>query len=640
MSGARTHGLRWCLDAFNMREQGTVGLLSKEAEFLAGFGVLLGREIRKRREAKGWSLFQLAMIAFDDETRIRRITALENGEVPKRPHPSTYRPLCDALDITDEEIQALKEQAAGKTLTPVPIVQPDFPLSDATRLEPWMETHTREVLEGLALRFGHDGPEHLPLMELKGFLISKANDLKALESSIARLPETNRTANIRAAAVDAVERGDLTEASELIVQAIAVQRERTLEALTENAELIEIQAGIALAENDAQRAYELYLGIAESFRPFDEMKYVQRLVEYADPLSQHGLRYGGDGLTLSVALSRLALDLNIEQKDPELWGVTQNSLGVALSNQAKRVGGAEGAELLSEAIGAYRAALRVRTKSEYPLGWAATQNNLAIALKNQAERVAGAEGAKLLTEAVAVYRAALRVRTEGEYPVDWAMTQNNLANALQTQADWIAGTEGAELWSEAIDAYRAVLRVRTERDHPVHWAKTKNNLANALQTQARRIAGAEGAALLAEAVTAYRAVFRVYTENEYPVQWAMTQNNLAVALQIQAGRVAGAEGAELLSGAVDAYRAALRIRTESAHPVDWAMTRGNLASALEALADRPETQGAELYLEEALEHISNALTVFTQEHMPLDHQKAEEIRQRITARLAESGDDA
>jgi hypothetical protein len=85
-------------------------------------------------------------------------------------------------------------------------------------------------------------------------------------------------------------------------------------------------------------------------------------------------------------------------------------------------------------VAAYRSALEVRTKTDQSQDWAMTQNNLGGVLWDQAARIEGAEGNELLSQAVAAFRNALEVFTREQLPQGWAATQHNLAAALQDQA--------------------------------------------------------------------------------------------------------------------------------------------------------------------------------------------------------------
>lgn len=98
--------------------------------------------------------------------------------------------------------------------------------------------------------------------------------------------------------------------------------------------------------------------------------------------------------------------------------MTQNNLAVALWDQAARIEGTKGEELLAEAVGAYRNALEVYTRGQLPQNWAATQNNLGLALRAQAKRTEGKRSAELLAQAVAAYRNALEVYSAEAFPID------------------------------------------------------------------------------------------------------------------------------------------------------------------------------------------------------------------------------
>ncbi|RVT85634.1 tetratricopeptide repeat protein [Rhodobacteraceae bacterium CCMM004] len=537
---------------------------------------------------------------------------------------------------------------------------------------------SRDQLEAIAARFEIAGTYDLSDAELRQALEKRAEDWRTLRDEVEAIPDGMlRLSNLKAAARDAVAKGDLDEVETLL------QRVQEVE-LEEAARTAELRADNALLRGRVDQAAVLLAAAADSFAGIDPLEPARRrILHYAETLGVHGLRYGGTGLARShdllapvltdrlraaddwlwaagmnaravalrnqgtrtggpggaallaeaVAAYRAALDVRTRDAHPVDWAGTQNNLGNALSDQGTRTGGPEGAALLAEAVAACRAALDVYTRDAHPVQWATTQNNLGIALRNQGTRTGGPEGAALLAEAVAAFRAALDVRTRDAHPVDWAMTQTNLGNALADQGTRTGGPEGAALLAEAVAAFRAALEVRTRDAHPVDWAATQNNLGIALADQGTRTGGPQGAALLAEAVTAYRAALDVTTRDAHPVDWAVTQNNLGAALQEQGTRTGGPEGAALLAEAVAAYRAALDVRTRDAHPVDWAMTRENLAIAEVARAQHDTCDDPRGRLESALAHVQAALEVYDPVHMPYDHGTATRLRDRIRAAL-------
>ena len=68
------------------------------------YGQLIGELIFQRRTAARMTQLELALEAFEDETKVRRIVEIERGQVA-RPHSGTIGPLCETLNITPEEIK-------------------------------------------------------------------------------------------------------------------------------------------------------------------------------------------------------------------------------------------------------------------------------------------------------------------------------------------------------------------------------------------------------------------------------------------------------------------------------------------------------------------------------------------------------
>ena len=73
------------------------------------FGELFGQLIRRKRGIEGLTQQALAVAAFGDESFKTRISELENGKVAK-PHPKTIDGLVVALNICEDELNALLNQ--------------------------------------------------------------------------------------------------------------------------------------------------------------------------------------------------------------------------------------------------------------------------------------------------------------------------------------------------------------------------------------------------------------------------------------------------------------------------------------------------------------------------------------------------
>ncbi|MEM8833949.1 MAG: helix-turn-helix transcriptional regulator, partial [Pseudomonadota bacterium] len=69
-------------------------------------GVLFGILIKKLRIERDMGSIELAILAFDDESKHTRISEYENGKV-KSPRAKTLEPICLALDIEIEKLPVL-----------------------------------------------------------------------------------------------------------------------------------------------------------------------------------------------------------------------------------------------------------------------------------------------------------------------------------------------------------------------------------------------------------------------------------------------------------------------------------------------------------------------------------------------------
>ncbi len=451
------------------------------------FGILLGRAIREARESKGWTQLALAERAFADPAKERRIRDYESGKVAN-PQPKVYAALCDALGLSRAQISALKSQASNarqqdnseiaELIAQLGSLETAF--SDLRRL-------SRDQLELLASRFGILAPHDRSDGDLRGLLTDKATEYRALKAQIdALLAKFPQLGNVVAEARARLDDGDTEGVHQMVRDARRVLHDAHLrEGLEQDAELVELDAAALLLDNRVDEAFAQLTAAADSFAGIDPLEPAQRRVTYAEPLYQHGLRYGGPGLAPAARMLREALARTDRTAQPQLWAYAQNNLANALQKQGSRTAGSEGAALLEQAVGAYRAALEVYTRQAQPLHWAMAQNNLANALAIQGIRTAGPEGTALLDGAVKAYRSALEVRTRQAHPLDWAMTQNNLANALRNQGIRTAGPKGAALLDQAVKAYRLALEVHTRQAHLLDWAMTQENLALAHQVFAR-----------------------------------------------------------------------------------------------------------------------------------------------------------
>lgn len=285
------------------------------------------------------------------------------------------------------------------------------------------------------------------------FLTQKAEEYRRYRAQIDGLDErVAAIANLKDAAQDAAARLDFDEVETLLSRVDEVETEIATE-------IKEARATNALLRNRPEKAFQILSAAADSFASIDPLEPANRRLTYAIQLYDHGLRYGGPGLILTVQMNKDALSHLDISTAPDLWASAQNNLALALKGQGKRTGGAAGTELLAEAVTACCEALTVRTRDEHPVDWATTQNNLANARQEQGSRTDGAAGADLLAEAATAYRDALTVRTRDEQPVHWARTQENLAVSKLARAEHEATPDPAAHLRTALTHVEAALSV-------------------------------------------------------------------------------------------------------------------------------------------------------------------------------------
>jgi tetratricopeptide (TPR) repeat protein len=185
-----------------------------------------------------------------------------------------------------------------------------------------------------------------------------------------------------------------------------------------------------------------------------------------DLIQQFSLGNKAVNMELSIACYAIALDIFTVKENAYIWGVIQNSLGIAYRNRIR----GDNAQNLEQAIASYTSALEIRTRQNLPIQWAATQNNLANAYLN---RVMG-DQAQNLEKAIASYVSALEIRTRQTLPIQWAITYSNLANAYLNR---VMGDQARNL-EQAIAGYSATLEIFTPAAIPIYCLKSARQLGD------------------------------------------------------------------------------------------------------------------------------------------------------------------
>ncbi|MCP5088933.1 MAG: helix-turn-helix transcriptional regulator [Rhodobacteraceae bacterium] len=534
------------------------------------FGQAFGELILRKRGESGLTQKELAIAAFDDETKVRRIIELELGQVA-RPQIKTIDPLVAYFGITPEELATCR---ANPSFTPQE--------TEAIGL-------TRELLENLAQRFEHTNPD-APEAELIAHLKDKAKDWKALKEKLADLETTKASlANQTAAAEAAIERGDFDEADAILEAAEDLHADTELRAASEVQSKLRFTRGeAALLKGDPDKAFDRFEAAAACFDPFDLERAAAVRDHGLQKLYTEGLKYSGSYLSHAIALGEKAVARATEAKSSAACAGYQNNLGLALQNLGIRSEGDAGKTLLARSVTAHESALAVYTKDAMPLEWAMTQNNLGNALANQGVRSESDLGNALLARSVTAFQAALQVHTKDAMPVDWAMTQNNLGNTLKEQGIRSENEASKTLLARSATAFEASLIVYTKDAMPLDWAMAHYNLGNSLGEQGYRTDGAKGLTLLTRAVKTLEMLFAIVTKDAIPVRWATLQSNIGATLIQRANHPATDDPKPDLTLALAHLDQALTVFDPKHMPYNYQKcktTRDQVAAALAALGE-------------------------------------------------------
>lgn len=370
-----------------------------------------------------------------------------------------------------------------------------------------------------------------------------------------------------------------------------------------------------IADNDTEQVYHLLVVNRDKINLdlVDVLRYwISEVIVEAEPEAKQYLAI------LIGSFSELILDFTISDKannieiaiagyelliyvftlntSPEMWAVTQTSLGLAYYN---RILG-DRAENIELSIKAYKQALLVRTFIAFPQEWARNQGNLGIAYYH---RILG-DNAQNIELAITCFTQALSVETFTAFPEKWANHQNSLGSVYSGR---ILGDKDKN-YELAVDAFTKALSVFNPNKFPEQWAVTQLNLGLAYSNI--RTNKAENIELAIKAISSALEITSCIESPQEEI-WGIMQINLGT---IYRDRIQGnkADNVEL---AIGAYTKALSLFTRNTFPHKWADTQSSLANAY---SERIYGKQAENY-EHAVKAYYAALEIKTRHELPLEH---------------------
>jgi hypothetical protein len=301
------------------------------------FGQAFGELVRTKRGQEGLTQKELAIRAFDDESKVRRINDLETGAV-NRPHAKTVDLLVVALDIHQEELAACRLNSrfsAGE--------EAGIGLS-------------RQLMENLAQRLDHENPD-APDIELFSYLKGKAEELRRLQSRLNGIEGLTKTIHNQIAAANAaIASGEFDEADKLLAAAEDIQQEeRTLKEVETQSEIRFARGDTALFNGHRTTAAEHYRKAAEYFYGFDKRRVASILELSAGQIYEYERRTLSPNFAHAILLVEEAIELTDVKEHKAAWVVAKYRLATLQQVQARAL---NSASLCDTAIQTSKEAIR------------------------------------------------------------------------------------------------------------------------------------------------------------------------------------------------------------------------------------------------------------------------------------------
>ena len=295
------------------------------------FGQAFGDLIRQKRGQEGLTQKELAVRAFDDESKVRRIIELESGSV-SRPHVKTIDPLVVYFNISETELDKCRNFGL-------------FTTSECQQIN-----LSRELIENLALRFECDNPDADDSV-LLALLKTKADELRRLKERLAKLEgNTEALDNQIKAANAALEVGEFVEADDILAAAEEIQQEeRTLKEIRLQADIRFARGDAALFRGDSEIAHDHYVKAADYFLGFDRQSSARILDTAAHQIYEIERRTPIPTLRYAIDLIEKSLVLTSLDATPHQWVLRKYRLAL-LQLTAARHQRSPSLDLLGNAI--------------------------------------------------------------------------------------------------------------------------------------------------------------------------------------------------------------------------------------------------------------------------------------------------
>lgn len=463
------------------------------------FGAAFGELMRSKREGV-FTQLELAIEAYDDETKVRRIVDLETGKIA-RPQGKTIQPIIDTLNISPEELEACRN---NPTL--------DLEKMDAIGL-------SRALLENLARRFDFDRPD-AQLSELEDFLRDKATEWIDLRARIDELRKTEtQLSNVLDEAETLLEVGEFEAADAVLGGAEEIQDQRVLLELDRKSRLRRMRGHAALLGNKLDRALTHFEVSASIYSDFDKKSEFAARNEYVSELRAYGYRYKN---LAALRAAGVALICNLKANE----GIDEETVcrcKLALAGVRWRIAqfGEEQHRLkhFGRARTLYDDVLSVCEDGGHPEVLPIVLSDSANLLREAHNLDGGLEAQVAKLEAIRRYKLALKSISKDTDQTAWGIIHHNLGITYTelsgTKNDLVDKSSDLET---AIEYLEKSFAVRDMHDAFQYWLATCRSISEAIIDLAQISSDRER--LLERARTILVDALSQIVEQEHPNQWA------------------------------------------------------------------------------------------------------------------------
>jgi tetratricopeptide (TPR) repeat protein len=575
------------------------------------FGQAFGELVRTKRGQEGLTQKELAIHAFDDESKVRRINDLETGAVD-RPHAKTVDLLVVALNIGEEELAACRlngrftaREEAGIGLS-------------------------RQLMENLAQRFDHENPDAQDV-ELFNYLKGKAEELKSLQSRLKGIEGLTKAIHSQIAAANvAIGAGEFDKADELLAAAEDIQQEeRTLKEIETQSEIRFARGDAALFNGQRTTAAEHYYKAAEYFYGFDKRRVASILELSAGQIYEYERRTLSPNFEHAIFLIEKAIELTILKEHKADWVVAKYRLATLQQVQASAL---NDRSLYDAAIQTSKEAIEhadTDIKND-------DYSNLQILLGNC--YLARSESHR--ENAIDDLRAAVRTFeiAAQDARVDSAQfhsyLQSNLSAAYSRLSSLNDENSQGEFAEKAMRALRRAIELSAQEGQIDLWSACQYNLGAALAKSAQEMEVADPILtrfLRVQSISAFNSSLESYPETLLHPHTRRTQMSLGLVLLDQARFTTDRRRAIYLNRSIHAHEAVLAMSDVDDTYTSEAKFCIGLAFFLHAEIAEKKTAISDL--EKALEYYEAALSDFQIGGQEAHLKKIKSARKETEARL-------